>query len=297
MLAAPRPTTWVFTCEEIDAGVEESIFFAGLGGPRRSRADRARLQCLGLRRSHRQLPETAHRPLILAGDLTLAHRGVCISVPPVLAARGYASLELRKAVSPWPSPPRRSPPPTSCRSAARCCRSPTRPAWSISPRRLPRPASSWSRPAARPRRSPRPASPVRDVSELTGFPEIMDGRVKTLHPAVHGALLGVRDDPEHAAAMDAARHRADRPRRGQPLPVRGGAPLRRATMRRWSRTSTSAARPWCAPRPRTMPMSRSSPTRTTMPRVLNALELNTGSLTLRIPQEAGGQGLCPHRRL
>ncbi|MGB3388766.1 MAG: bifunctional phosphoribosylaminoimidazolecarboxamide formyltransferase/IMP cyclohydrolase [Pseudaminobacter sp.] len=42
---------------------------------------------------------------------------------------------------------------------------------------------------------------VRDVSDLTGFPEIMDGRVKTLHPAVHGALLGVRDDPEHAQAM------------------------------------------------------------------------------------------------
>jgi phosphoribosylaminoimidazolecarboxamide formyltransferase/IMP cyclohydrolase len=43
--------------------------------------------------------------------------------------------------------------------------------------------------------------PVRDVSELTGFPEIMDGRVKTLHPSVHGALLGVRDDPDHAEAM------------------------------------------------------------------------------------------------
>src|SRR5690349_249815 len=42
---------------------------------------------------------------------------------------------------------------------------------------------------------------VRDVSELTGFPEIMDGRVKTLHPAVHGGLLGVRDDPEHSKAM------------------------------------------------------------------------------------------------
>jgi phosphoribosylaminoimidazolecarboxamide formyltransferase/IMP cyclohydrolase len=42
---------------------------------------------------------------------------------------------------------------------------------------------------------------VRDISELTGFPEIMDGRVKTLHPSVHGALLGVRDDPEHTAAM------------------------------------------------------------------------------------------------
>ncbi|MGI6856545.1 bifunctional phosphoribosylaminoimidazolecarboxamide formyltransferase/IMP cyclohydrolase [Mesorhizobium sp. 1B3] len=45
--------------------------------------------------------------------------------------------------------------------------------------------------------------PVRDVSELTGFPEIMDGRVKTLHPAVHGALLGVRGDPEHVEAMNA----------------------------------------------------------------------------------------------
>jgi phosphoribosylaminoimidazolecarboxamide formyltransferase/IMP cyclohydrolase len=42
---------------------------------------------------------------------------------------------------------------------------------------------------------------VRDVSELTGFPEMMDGRVKTLHPKVHGGLLGVRDDPAHAAAM------------------------------------------------------------------------------------------------
>ncbi len=41
----------------------------------------------------------------------------------------------------------------------------------------------------------------RDVSDLTGFPEIMDGRVKTLHPTVHGGLLAVRDDPGHAAAM------------------------------------------------------------------------------------------------
>jgi len=42
---------------------------------------------------------------------------------------------------------------------------------------------------------------VRDVSELTGFPEIMDGRVKTLHPLVHGGLLGIRDDAEHQDAM------------------------------------------------------------------------------------------------
>jgi phosphoribosylaminoimidazolecarboxamide formyltransferase/IMP cyclohydrolase len=43
---------------------------------------------------------------------------------------------------------------------------------------------------------------VRDISEITGFPEMMDGRVKTLHPKVHGGLLGVRDNPEHAAAME-----------------------------------------------------------------------------------------------
>jgi phosphoribosylaminoimidazolecarboxamide formyltransferase/IMP cyclohydrolase len=44
---------------------------------------------------------------------------------------------------------------------------------------------------------------VSDISELTGFPEMMDGRVKTLHPKVHGGLLAVRDDPAHAAAMEA----------------------------------------------------------------------------------------------
>ncbi len=44
---------------------------------------------------------------------------------------------------------------------------------------------------------------VRDISELTGFPEMMDGRVKTLHPNVHGGLLAVRDNAEHMAAMKA----------------------------------------------------------------------------------------------
>ena len=42
---------------------------------------------------------------------------------------------------------------------------------------------------------------VKDISDLTGFPEMMDGRVKTLHPKVHGGLLAVRDNPEHAASM------------------------------------------------------------------------------------------------
>jgi len=42
---------------------------------------------------------------------------------------------------------------------------------------------------------------VRDISDVTGFPEMMDGRVKTLHPRIHGGLLGVRDNAEHSSAM------------------------------------------------------------------------------------------------
>jgi phosphoribosylaminoimidazolecarboxamide formyltransferase/IMP cyclohydrolase len=43
--------------------------------------------------------------------------------------------------------------------------------------------------------------PVQDVAELTGFPEMMDGRVKTLHPKIHGGILALRDNPEHTAQM------------------------------------------------------------------------------------------------
>ena len=42
---------------------------------------------------------------------------------------------------------------------------------------------------------------VKDVSEVTDFPEMMDGRVKTLHPNIHGGLLALRDNPDHAEAM------------------------------------------------------------------------------------------------
>ncbi|MBJ2152340.1 bifunctional phosphoribosylaminoimidazolecarboxamide formyltransferase/IMP cyclohydrolase [Paracoccus sp. IB05] len=44
--------------------------------------------------------------------------------------------------------------------------------------------------------------PVKDVAEITGFPEMMDGRVKTLHPMVHGGLLALRDNKDHVAAME-----------------------------------------------------------------------------------------------
>ncbi len=42
---------------------------------------------------------------------------------------------------------------------------------------------------------------VTDISDYTGFPEMMDGRVKTLHPKVHGGLLGLRDNPDHVNMM------------------------------------------------------------------------------------------------
>src|SRR5262245_17558818 len=44
---------------------------------------------------------------------------------------------------------------------------------------------------------------VVDVSEVTGFPEMLDGRVKTLHPKIHGALLGLRENEEHLRTMEA----------------------------------------------------------------------------------------------
>src|SRR5271169_4854908 len=42
---------------------------------------------------------------------------------------------------------------------------------------------------------------VRDVADVTGFPEMLDGRVKTLHPKIHGGILAVRDNPEHVAVL------------------------------------------------------------------------------------------------
>src|ERR1700722_6307637 len=43
--------------------------------------------------------------------------------------------------------------------------------------------------------------PVRDISDLTGFPEMLDGRVKTLHPKVHGGILHIRDNANHMASV------------------------------------------------------------------------------------------------
>ena len=44
---------------------------------------------------------------------------------------------------------------------------------------------------------------VKDISEVTGFPEILDGRVKTLHPRVHGGILAIRENPQHVQTIAA----------------------------------------------------------------------------------------------
>ena len=68
---------------------------------------------------------------------------------------------------------------------------------------------------------------VRPIEDFTGFPEIMDGRVKTLHPKLHAGLLAVRSDPAHLAAGGRARRRVRRPRLREPLPVRAHRRARR----------------------------------------------------------------------
>ena len=81
---------------------------------------------------------------------------------------------------------------------------------------------------------------VKDVSELTGFPEMMDGRVKTLHPKVHGGLLAIRDNAEHAQAMKATASR--RSIFWWSISIRSRRPSTRApASRSASRISTSAA--------------------------------------------------------
>ncbi len=94
---------------------------------------------------------------------------------------------------------------------------------------------------------------VKDVSELTGFPEMLDGRVKTLHPKIHGGLLAVRGDRQARRADGRARHR-----RRSICSSSISIPSRRRSRRARpttsaSRTSTSAARRSSVRAPRTTP--------------------------------------------
>ena len=63
--------------------------------------------------------------------------------------------------------------------------------------------------------------PVSEVADVTGFPEMLDGRVKTLHPMVHGGLLARRDVPAAHGGPERPWHRHDRHAGRQPVPVRG----------------------------------------------------------------------------
>ena len=89
--------------------------------------------------------------------------------------------------------------------------------------------------------------PVTPVEELTGFPECLDGRVKTLHPAVHAGLLADLAKDSHREQLAELRHRAVRPAGVQPVPVRADRRQRRQPGRSASSRSTSAARRWSGP--------------------------------------------------
>ena len=65
--------------------------------------------------------------------------------------------------------------------------------------------------------------PVRAIEDFTGFPEMMDGRVKTLHPRLYAGLLALRDSDAHLQAASRALDRARGPRLREPVPVRADA--------------------------------------------------------------------------
>ena len=118
----------------------------------------------------------------------------------------------------------------------------TRPGSRSSPAGCTRPGSRWSPPARRPRGSPRPGVPVTAVEELTGFPECLDGRVKTLHPRVHAGILADRRNADHVRAARRARHRAVRPAR-RPTSTRSGRPSPPAPRRTSSSSRSTSAGP------------------------------------------------------
>ncbi len=137
---------------------------------------------------------------------------------------------------------------------------------------------------------------VIDVSELTGFPEMMDGRVKTLHPKVHGGLLAVRGNKESRRGNGAAPHQADRSAGGESLPVRGHRRKRRLDRR--MHREHRYWRPGDDPRRRQEPRRRYGDRRAAGLR--NSAGRNGGAQRngfIRAAPEAGGESLCADCRL
>ena len=102
-----------------------------------------------------------------------------------------------------------------------CCRSPTRPASSDFARGLAALGVELVSTGGTAAALQEAGLEVRPIEDFTGFPEIMDGRVKTLHPRLYAGLLALRDDPSHMEAAERAGRRVRRPRVREPLPVRG----------------------------------------------------------------------------
>ena len=101
----------------------------------------------------------------------------------------------------------------------RCCPCTTSPGSPISPRVPPRARLAIVSSGGTAKAVAERGVPVTDVADLTGVPAILDHRVVTLHPKVHGGLLADPTNPAHQADMAELRHRADLARGRQPLPV------------------------------------------------------------------------------
>lgn len=101
--------------------------------------------------------------------------------------------------------------------------------------------------------------PVKDVSELTGFPEMMDGRVKTLHPKVHGGILAIRADAGHQASL--AEHAIapiDRSPAYAPCCAGRAPPSRRSSRKATLPSTPPSGGPWWMARPSTSAAARSA---------------------------------------
>ena len=165
-------------------------------------------------------------------------------------------------------------------------------------RRLrPRVWSSWawrsSRPAAPRARWPRRGVPVRAIEDFTGFPEMMDGRVKTLHPRLYAGLLARARQRRAPAGRGRARDRAGGPRVREPVPLRADGRARRRDAR-GDRREHRHRRPHDDPRGRQEQRVRrgASWTRPTTRRVLAELRESDGRLSLPTRRRLAGKAFA-----
>ena len=138
---------------------------------------------------------------------------------------------------------------------------------------------------------------VTEVGDYTGFPEILDGRVKTLHPKVHGGILARRDLPAHAAALARARHPADRSRRRQPLPVPRDGRAAGCTLEDAIENIDIGGPTMVRAAAKNSRTSASSSTRPTTPALLAELEARRRALSAATRFALAAQGVRAHRRV